>query len=200
LQHSIQYLSILLVLFLSIVALLLISGRDFQPFQSVATLTEPIPILSVAPSSAPTLKLTGTPLPSLNPSVMATATPSPEPREFPASAIFLPYEPSPELSSTVSPTPSASPTPRPTAATRKASGEVEKKFILCIDPGHGGRYPGTVSPYKDQFYEKYIVLDIGQRLQKLLENAGIEVIMTRETDKYSCTRYQNKNKRLGKRK
>lgn len=53
---------------------------------------------------------------------------------------------------------------------------------MCIDPGHGGKYPGTVSPYRDDFYEKDIVLDISLRLKKLLQNAGVSVVMTREAD------------------
>jgi len=54
---------------------------------------------------------------------------------------------------------------------------------IVIDPGHGGKDPGTIG--KSGTMEKRIVLDICQRLKKLLvANKNLEVIMTRETDIY----------------
>jgi N-acetylmuramoyl-L-alanine amidase len=54
---------------------------------------------------------------------------------------------------------------------------------IVIDPGHGGKDPGTIG--RTGTLEKKIVLDICQRLKKLLgANNGLEVIMTRETDIY----------------
>lgn len=50
---------------------------------------------------------------------------------------------------------------------------------IVVDPGHGGTDPGAVS---NGIQEKELVLDIGLRVQKLLEEAGAEVIMTRTTD------------------
>lgn len=55
-------------------------------------------------------------------------------------------------------------------------------IVVVVDPGHGGIDPGTCSLYKEGLYEKDINLDIGLRLKKMLEDAGISVIMTRETD------------------
>ena len=51
---------------------------------------------------------------------------------------------------------------------------------VIIDPGHGGKDPGAVGVSGAQ--EKDIVLDIAKRLKKILENRGLRVIMTRETD------------------
>lgn len=52
---------------------------------------------------------------------------------------------------------------------------------IVIDPGHGGTDPGCIG--KDGTMEKAVVLDICQRLKKLLStHDGLEVIMTRETD------------------
>lgn len=52
---------------------------------------------------------------------------------------------------------------------------------IVIDPGHGGRYPGCVG--KRGLQEKNVVLDISQRLKKLLESkTDLEVILTRESD------------------
>ena len=52
---------------------------------------------------------------------------------------------------------------------------------IVIDPGHGGKDPGCIG--KENTYEKDIVLDICLRLKKLLlQNQGLEIILTRETD------------------
>lgn len=51
---------------------------------------------------------------------------------------------------------------------------------VVIDPGHGGKDPGCIG--KSGLTEKKVVLDVCQRLKKLLESQGMEVIMTRETD------------------
>ena len=51
---------------------------------------------------------------------------------------------------------------------------------VVIDPGHGGRDPGTSS--KTGLREKDMVLDISRRVVKLLEKEDFEVLMTRTTD------------------
>ncbi len=51
---------------------------------------------------------------------------------------------------------------------------------VVIDPGHGGHDPGTMN--KSGLREKEIVLDVSQRLRKLLEEDGFEVLMTRDKD------------------
>lgn len=52
---------------------------------------------------------------------------------------------------------------------------------IVIDPGHGGAKPGTIG--KSGLQEKTINLDVALALQKLLkEKAGIEVVLTRESD------------------
>jgi N-acetylmuramoyl-L-alanine amidase len=54
---------------------------------------------------------------------------------------------------------------------------------IVIDPGHGGKDPGAIG--KSGTMEKIIVLDICQRLKKLLStDKGLEVIMTRDSDIY----------------
>ncbi len=57
-----------------------------------------------------------------------------------------------------------------------------KLDTIVIDPGHGGKDPGTVS--SDGLLEKDIVLDIGKHLKQLLVQSGLfkNVIMTREQD------------------
>lgn len=84
---------------------------------------------------------------------------------------------------TPTPTPIPTPTPEPTPTpTPPPPGKKVSDVIVVVDPGHGGRDPGTVSPYKDNFNEKEVVLDMGLKLKDKLEQAGIQVVMTRDTD------------------
>jgi len=58
---------------------------------------------------------------------------------------------------------------------------------IIIDPGHGGRDPGSVGP--DDIYEKDIVLNIGLRLAERLRNdLNVNVVMTRSTDRFVSLR------------
>ncbi len=57
------------------------------------------------------------------------------------------------------------------------------KMRIVVDAGHGGRDRGTVG--RDGLLEKDLVLEIGQRLGKLLEGRlGMDVIYTRHDDSY----------------
>ena len=53
---------------------------------------------------------------------------------------------------------------------------------IVIDPGHGGFDPGAIG--RTGLKEKYINLDIANCLAKLLRNDGINVMMTRSSDKF----------------
>jgi len=53
---------------------------------------------------------------------------------------------------------------------------------IVIDPGHGGHDTGTIGP--TGIREKDVVLEVGLRLAKLLEQAGAEVVMTRHDDTF----------------
>jgi N-acetylmuramoyl-L-alanine amidase len=55
-----------------------------------------------------------------------------------------------------------------------------KKII--IDPGHGGKDPGTTSA--GGIREKDMVLDICRKLKEDLEAEGVQVVMTRSTDTF----------------
>jgi N-acetylmuramoyl-L-alanine amidase len=52
-------------------------------------------------------------------------------------------------------------------------------ITVLINPGHGGNKAGAVHR---TVYEKNLNLDIGLRLRRLLQAAGVNVVMTRETD------------------
>ena len=56
----------------------------------------------------------------------------------------------------------------------------QQRPIVVVDPGHGGPDPGAVGI--GEIYEKDIVLDISLQVASLLENQGIQAILTRQTD------------------
>lgn len=70
--------------------------------------------------------------------------------------------------------------------------------VVVIDPGHGGKDPGTVGAHKT--YEKNIVLAIGLKLGEIIkrEMPGIKIVYTRKTDRFielrRRTEIANKNK------
>lgn len=55
---------------------------------------------------------------------------------------------------------------------------------IIIDPGHGGKYGGTVgfSGNSTGYYEKHANLEVSNRLKSELEKLGFQVKMTRTTD------------------
>jgi N-acetylmuramoyl-L-alanine amidase len=58
-------------------------------------------------------------------------------------------------------------------------------IVVAIDPGHGGCLDwGVPDPLErgDAFSEKTMALAIGQELRRILEDQGVTVVMTRETD------------------
>ncbi len=63
----------------------------------------------------------------------------------------------------------------------KGANGFELKTIV-IDPGHGGHDPGTL---RKGVQEKHVVLDISQRLAKLIESkSNWRVVLTRNSDKF----------------
>ncbi len=66
---------------------------------------------------------------------------------------------------------------------KKATKYKEKhKYIVVIDPGHGGSDPGAI---KNGLYEKWIVLDIAKRVQRFLrKDPQFVAFLTRTGDYY----------------
>ena len=66
---------------------------------------------------------------------------------------------------------------------RASSSLVQAKtgeWTVVIDAGHGGNDPGKIGV--DDSLEKDLNLIIAKKVQKILEQQGITVVMTRETD------------------
>ncbi len=81
----------------------------------------------------------------------------------------------------VMPTQTPSPTPPPIEI---PDGKVMEPVLVVIDAGHGGGDGGTISPYKDEFYEKDITLYMAKKVEEYLKDKGINVILTREKDEH----------------
>ncbi|WP_434310105.1 N-acetylmuramoyl-L-alanine amidase [Hominifimenecus sp. rT4P-3] len=61
-----------------------------------------------------------------------------------------------------------------------AAGSVPGKKVVVLDAGHGGSDPGKVGT--NNALEKEVNLAIAKKVQAKLEEAGVEVLMTREDD------------------
>lgn len=55
-----------------------------------------------------------------------------------------------------------------------------RNYTVIIDPGHGGTDPGSIG-YKTKVHEDELNLKMSLLLKKKLESAGINVVMTRQT-------------------
>lgn len=56
----------------------------------------------------------------------------------------------------------------------------KSKILVVIDPGHGGKDPGTIGI--DSIQEKDIILPISLQIAQYLEKQGIQVVLTRNSD------------------
>jgi N-acetylmuramoyl-L-alanine amidase len=62
-------------------------------------------------------------------------------------------------------------------------GAQEKKFVLVIDPGHGGKDSGAVgSVAKEKDINLAVALEFGESVKK--NHTDVKVVYTRDTDKY----------------
>lgn len=71
--------------------------------------------------------------------------------------------------------------PRPAAPAPGSTPVPSGRYVVVIDPGHGGRDPGAVGI--GGIREKDIVLDISHKVAQYLQQQGVQVIMTRTDDR-----------------
>ncbi|QLE55120.1 N-acetylmuramoyl-L-alanine amidase [Nostoc sp. TCL26-01] len=72
---------------------------------------------------------------------------------------------------------STNPRPQPQPGTRPIP---RGKVVVLIDPGHGGKDPGAIGI--GGVREKDIILPISTRIAQILQQNGVQVIMTRSSD------------------
>ncbi len=65
------------------------------------------------------------------------------------------------------------------ARPKVTTGSDENRFVVAIDPGHGGIDPGAE---RDGVNEKTLMLSMARALRDLLIRDGVEVVMTRDAD------------------
>jgi N-acetylmuramoyl-L-alanine amidase len=92
-------------------------------------------------------------------------------------ALFPPSTPSTNPDVVTIPTTPPPNTPLPSSKPRTVG---QKRIIVVIDPGHGGKDPGAIGIGGLQ--EKNIILPISQKIAAILEQKGIQVVMTRDSD------------------
>lgn len=76
--------------------------------------------------------------------------------------------------------PAATP-PKPAAVTRPASTARVTRPRVVLDAGHGGNDPGMQSRW---VRESAVSLDVALRVRRELQAHGVDVVMTRETDRH----------------
>ena len=65
-----------------------------------------------------------------------------------------------------------------------ATAEGPKRFTIrsiVLDPGHGGNDPGALGR-RSRLREKELTLQLARKIRAILEDAGVKVIMTRDSD------------------
>ncbi|MBP0008209.1 MULTISPECIES: N-acetylmuramoyl-L-alanine amidase [unclassified Roseofilum] len=80
------------------------------------------------------------------------------------------------------PAPRPQPLPPPTTNPRPSNPRPPRnsRIRVAIDPGHGGRDPGAVG---NGLLEKEIVMDISNQVAAILEQNGVQTVMTRRDDR-----------------
>src|SRR5215213_5866147 len=80
-----------------------------------------------------------------------------------------------------------------TKAPKPIFGERPGAIVVAIDPGHGDVYSDGGRTAPDGSHEKQYNLDIGLRLQKMLEGAGVGTVISRTTDQGANTPEWDRN-------
>ncbi|HEV2115493.1 MAG TPA: N-acetylmuramoyl-L-alanine amidase, partial [Terriglobales bacterium] len=152
-----------------------VSDPTWQPFGAPGS-SRPKPIAdpdnTVKEYDITDAEKTGRPTSKPTPAVDTGSRSAESATEVPAGTVTSPALPRTQTSVTAS---SGSPT-----LTRALGLKIAR---IVIDPGHGGHDTGTIGP--EGLEEKNVVLDVGLRLRKLIQQRmGSEVVMTRSDDTF----------------
>ena len=76
------------------------------------------------------------------------------------------------------------PAEEPPAEEPQAEEKPNTGFVVMLDPGHGGRYPGAIDPWNNSYsgYEKTWNWEVAGKVRLELEALGIKVLMVRTGD------------------
>ncbi|MHB1311937.1 MAG: N-acetylmuramoyl-L-alanine amidase family protein [Gemmatimonadaceae bacterium] len=90
----------------------------------------------------------------------------------------------PDLRPGARPASPAVPSPREGASAGTSGPRGNRRHVIIVDAGHGGRDPGMRgwSPDRTPVREKDVTLGVALRLEHELESRGFDVVMTRTTD------------------
>ena len=162
-----------------------------RPVSRLASAAAPVVPLTAIPAPPPVHKAAVEPQPSAPTPVSVPEPPPPAPVK-PVEIREETLAP-PVLVEQVAPAPAAPPplpsapvvSPSTPAANAAGGFSIARQLGLSvsrivIDPGHGGRDPGTIAK---GLSEAALTLDVALRLEKLLQKElGVEVVLTRRTD------------------
>jgi N-acetylmuramoyl-L-alanine amidase len=70
------------------------------------------------------------------------------------------------------------PNPQPPRQPQRSA--INGRVVVLIDPGHGGKDPGAVG--LGRLREKDVILPISKRIAQVLQQNGVQVVMTRDSD------------------
>ncbi len=70
----------------------------------------------------------------------------------------------------------------------------KEEIVIVIDPGHGGQDPGKVGI--NDVLEKDLNLQVSKKVKKLLEAAGVKIVMTRTDDNVPEAKKEDLNQRV----
>jgi N-acetylmuramoyl-L-alanine amidase len=94
--------------------------------------------------------------------------------------LFVPETLEPDIRSALRPLEPAIRAPAPKLLHERARPFLARPYRIVVDPGHGGKDPGTIS--RVGLMEKTITLPVAKELARLLREDGFDVVMTRQTD------------------
>ena len=84
--------------------------------------------------------------------------------------------------------------PTPIKTSQEKRNQRKKKFVIALDPGHGGRDPGAIG--KRGTREKDVALSVAKKMKTLINReSGYRAILTRDADRFVSLRNRVKKAR-----